>query len=85
MGLIIDLFAGGGGASVGIEMALGRHVDIVINHDPAAILMHLLKDLTYSLNVPSTSLNNASYKVLLSRFDFLMVAAILRAMRKVTL
>lgn len=39
-GLIIDCFAGGGGASVGIEMALGRHVDIAINHDPAAILMH---------------------------------------------
>lgn len=38
--LIIDCFAGGGGASVGIEMALGRHVDIAINHDPDAILMH---------------------------------------------
>ena len=39
-GLIIDCFAGGGGASVGIEMALGRSVDIAVNHDPAAILMH---------------------------------------------
>lgn len=39
-GLIIDLFAGGGGASVGIEMALGRSVDIAIDHDPQAILMH---------------------------------------------
>lgn len=38
--LIIDAFAGGGGASVGIEMALGRSVDIAINHDPDAILMH---------------------------------------------
>ena len=38
--LIIDCFAGGGGASVGIEMALGRQVDIAINHDPSAILMH---------------------------------------------
>lgn len=38
--LIIDCFAGGGGASVGIEMALGRHVDIAINHDPEAIRMH---------------------------------------------
>ena len=38
--LIIDLFAGGGGASVGIEMALGRQVDIAVNHDPQAILMH---------------------------------------------
>lgn len=39
-GLIIDAFAGGGGASVGIEMALGRAVDIAVNHDPQAILMH---------------------------------------------
>lgn len=37
---IIDCFAGGGGASVGIEMTLGRHVDIAINHDPEAIRMH---------------------------------------------
>ena len=40
-GLIIDCFAGGGGASVGIEMALGRPVDIAVNHDPEAIRMHL--------------------------------------------
>lgn len=40
MGLIVDNFAGGGGASTGIEQALGRHIDIAINHDPAAILMH---------------------------------------------
>ena len=39
-GLVIDCFAGGGGASVGIEMALGRQVDIAVNHDPDAILMH---------------------------------------------
>lgn len=38
--MIIDCFAGGGGASVGIEMALGRPVDIAINHDPEAIKMH---------------------------------------------
>lgn len=38
--IIIDCFAGGGGASVGIEMALGRQVDIAINHDPRAIVMH---------------------------------------------
>lgn len=38
--LIIDCFAGGGGASVGIEMALGRQVDIAVNHDPQAIRMH---------------------------------------------
>lgn len=38
--IIIDCFAGGGGASVGIEMALGRQVDIAVNHDPQAIRMH---------------------------------------------
>src|SRR5690606_5942521 len=38
--LIVDLFAGGGGASLGIEMATGRMVDIAINHDPAAVAMH---------------------------------------------
>ena len=38
--MIIDAFAGGGGASVGIEMALGVPVDIAVNHDPWAILMH---------------------------------------------
>lgn len=40
MGLIVDNFAGGGGASTGIEMAINRPIDIAINHDPAAILMH---------------------------------------------
>lgn len=38
--LIVDNFAGGGGASEGIEEAVGRCVDIAINHDPAAIAMH---------------------------------------------
>lgn len=38
--IIVDNFAGGGGASIGIELALGRPVDYAINHDPAAILMH---------------------------------------------
>jgi len=38
--LTIDSFAGGGGASTGIEAALGRPVDIAINHDPCAIAMH---------------------------------------------
>ena len=38
--LFVDNFAGGGGASTGIEMAIGRSVDIAINHDPAAIAMH---------------------------------------------
>lgn len=38
--LIVDLFAGGGGASVGIEMATGRQVDVAINHDEAAVALH---------------------------------------------
>lgn len=38
--LIVDNFAGGGGASTGIEMVIGRSVDIAINHDPNAIAMH---------------------------------------------
>lgn len=38
--LIVDNFAGGGGASTGIELATGRPVNIAINHDPDAILMH---------------------------------------------
>ena len=37
---IVDSFAGGGGASTGIELATGRVADIAINHDPDAILMH---------------------------------------------
>ena len=38
--LIIDIFAGGGGASTGIEMATGKYIDIAVDHDPDAILMH---------------------------------------------
>ena len=38
--IIVDNFAGGGGASTGIELATGRVVDIAVNHDPDAILMH---------------------------------------------
>lgn len=38
--IIVDSFAGGGGASTGIELALGRIVNAAINHDPAAIRMH---------------------------------------------
>ena len=38
--LIVDSFAGGGGASTGIEMALGRGPDIAINHNPAALALH---------------------------------------------
>lgn len=45
--LIVDNFAGGGGASTGIFMATGRHPDIAINHDPEAVAMH-------AANHPST-------------------------------
>ncbi len=38
--IVVDNFAGGGGASTGIEMALGRSPEIAINHDPDAISMH---------------------------------------------
>lgn len=38
--MIVDSFAGGGGASTGIEMALGRGPDIAINHNPAALALH---------------------------------------------
>lgn len=38
--IIVDNFAGGGGASTGIELATGRRVAIAINHDPDAIRMH---------------------------------------------
>ncbi|WP_044303426.1 DNA cytosine methyltransferase [Aeromonas salmonicida] len=38
--IVVDNFAGGGGASTGIEMALGRSPEIAINHDPDAIAMH---------------------------------------------
>ena len=39
--LIVDLFAGGGGASTGIELAMGRSPNVAINHDPAAVQMHM--------------------------------------------
>lgn len=38
--MIVDLFAGGGGASLGIERALGATVDVAVNHSPEAIAMH---------------------------------------------
>lgn len=40
--LIIDSFAGGGGASTGIEIALGRSPDVAINHDGVALAMHAI-------------------------------------------
>jgi DNA (cytosine-5)-methyltransferase 1 len=38
--MIVDNFAGGGGASTGIELGLGRCVDLAVNHDPEAVAMH---------------------------------------------
>ena len=38
--IIVDNFAGGGGASTGMELAMGKPVAIAINHDPDAILLH---------------------------------------------
>jgi len=46
--IIVDCFAGGGGASTGIEQALGRSPDIAINHDPEAVAMH-------AVNHPATT------------------------------
>ena len=45
--VLIDLFAGGGGVSVGGEDAWGRWFDLAVNHDPFAIAMH-------SINHPYT-------------------------------
>lgn len=39
-GLVVDLFAGGGGASTGLEAALGRAVSIAVNHSPTALAVH---------------------------------------------
>jgi DNA (cytosine-5)-methyltransferase 1 len=41
VGIIVDNFAGGGGASTGIEAATRRTVDVAVNHDPEAIAMHI--------------------------------------------
>ena len=38
--IIVDLFAGGGGASEGIREALGRDPDVAVNHDAIAVAMH---------------------------------------------
>lgn len=51
--LIVDCFAGGGGASEGIFLATGRHPDIAINHDAAAVAMH-------RMNHPETRHFNAN-------------------------
>lgn len=62
-GLIVDLFAGGGGASIGLMWALGRSPDIAINHAPEALAMHavnhpktlhMLNDITRVLPLEAT-------------------------------
>lgn len=62
-GLIVDLFAGGGGASTGLTWALGRSPDIAINHAPEALAMHavnhpktlhMLNDITRVLPLEAT-------------------------------
>lgn len=58
--MIVDSFAGGGGASTGIEMALGRSPDVAINHDAAALSMHRVNHpetlhLTTSINAVDPS------------------------------
>lgn len=62
-GLVVDLFAGGGGASTGLAQALGRDPDIAINHDAEALSMHmanhpstrhLLNDITRVLPLEAT-------------------------------
>ncbi len=63
IGLVVDLFAGGGGASEGLAQALGRDPDIAINHDPEALAMHkvnhpgtrhMLNDITRVLPLEAT-------------------------------
>lgn len=39
--IVVDCFAGGGGASTGIETALGRSPDVALNHDPIALAIHM--------------------------------------------
>lgn len=41
-GIIVDLFAGGGGASTGIVMALGTPVDVAVNHSCVALGLHAM-------------------------------------------
>ena len=77
--LIVDCFAGGGGASVGIEMALGREVDIAINHDPLAIRMH-------AMNHPKTyHYTEDIMKVELDSCGLLQIAHSIQELKEVSL
>lgn len=59
--LIVDNFAGGGGASTGIELATGYSVDIAINHDPEAIRMHKanLPELCVAKRMPNMRIDDS--------------------------
>ena len=74
-GLIIDCFAGGGGASKGIEMALNRPVDIAVNHDPEAIRIH-------KVNHPNTLHRHLGFGVKRLHDFYLAMAAEHRRMRE---
>ncbi len=70
--IIVDNFAGGGGASTGIELAIGRSVDIAINHDPNAVAMHTTNHpdtLHYCESVYSVRPKVATAAVLVWRFS----------------
>ena len=58
--IVVDNFAGGGGASTGIKMAIGRDVDIAINHDPAAIAMHKANHPWAGVGCPEMGGNSAA-------------------------
>ncbi len=64
--LVIDNFAGGGGASKGLEQAFGRPVDIAINHDPEALSMHALNH-PYTLHICESVWNVDPIKVTRAR------------------
>jgi site-specific DNA-cytosine methylase len=55
--MIVDLFAGGGGASTGILHATGRHPDLAVNHDAIATVAGALR-------VPSDAMTEAGAKTI---------------------
>jgi len=57
--LIIDNFAGGGGASTGIDRALVRPVDVAINDDAEAVAMHLAKGKPLSISSSIRTIGNS--------------------------
>ena len=64
--IIVDNFAGGGGASTGIELAAGRPVAIAIDHDPDAILLHKTNHWVFCIRK-----RNRFYKINRNRIIFL--------------